>query len=145
MDLTLIPGIGPDERGRLAEAGVPDVAALARAPHLAALAERSGIPAPHLAAFQATAQDLTEESGISMTAPAPFQEVAQTLWRAAEDARIVAAYRVERARVAVGGTWGRARAQVDRALALAAGTAAAGLREVRRGVAGARSRVVRPS
>ena len=133
MDLALVPGLPPEDARRLQQAGIPDVAALALATDLPALAARAGIPAARLAAFQASALDLHEEAGISIVTPAPFQEVAQTLWRAAEDLQAEAAQRLVRARDGVTGAW-------TRALAHAAGTAAAGLREVRLATLQARRR-----
>lgn len=87
MHLTRVPGLTPEEGARLAEAGVADLPALATAPDLAALRARTGIPEARLATLQAAALDLHEEAGITIQTVAPLQEVAQTLWRAAEDAR----------------------------------------------------------
>jgi nucleotidyltransferase/DNA polymerase involved in DNA repair len=55
MDLTAIRGVGPAYRDRLEQAGIQDVAALARVPDLSSLSEWTGIPSARLAALQAEA------------------------------------------------------------------------------------------
>lgn len=76
MDLTAIPGVGPAYRERLQQAGIRDVAALARVPDLSSLAEWTSIPPSRLAGFQAHAlrvMDRTpreeDESGLVLDMP----------------------------------------------------------------------------
>lgn len=76
MDLTAIPGIGAAYEERLHQAGIGDVAALARVPDLSSLSEWTGIPPPKLAGFQASALKMLdrtpvddEEGGIVLDSP----------------------------------------------------------------------------
>lgn len=140
MDLTLLPGIGPEYSRRLRAAGVPDVPALALAPDLSTLAEKTGIAPSRLAAFQAAALDMTEDAGIAIHTVAPFQEVAQTLWRAAEDAQEEVVQRAATFRRAFSETVASLRARADEALAQAGREAARGLAGLRQAVAGSRTR-----
>jgi hypothetical protein len=131
MDLTRIPGIGPEHDRRLREAGVRDVAALALARDLSTLAEKTGIAPARLAAFQAAALDVSEDAGIAIHTVAPFQEVAQTLWRAAEDAQEEVAGHAEAVRRSLADALARARAAADETLARASREAARGLAALR--------------
>ncbi|GEM_PF-3906960 len=62
MDLTAIPGVGVAYRDRLKQAGIRDVADLARAPDLSSLSEWSDIPPARLATFQAHALRLLDRT-----------------------------------------------------------------------------------
>jgi hypothetical protein len=140
MDLTLIPGIGPEYGRRLKEAGIPDVAALALAPDLSTLAEKTAIPPARLATFQASALDMSEEAGIAIHTVAPFQEVAQTLWRAAEDIQEDVAGRAAAIRRSLREAVASVRTRADEAVAHASREAARGLAGIRQAYLGARTR-----
>lgn len=58
MDLRSIRGVGPTFSDRLQAAGVHDVADLAWVSDLSTLSDKTGIPAPRLADFQAQAVKL---------------------------------------------------------------------------------------
>lgn len=111
MDLATVPGITQDEARRLREAGVADVAALAGLREIALTAERTGIPSDRLARLHASALDAHEGAGIVIQTFEPWQDVAQTLWRAAEDVQDEARARFGEVRGMIGGAWLRFQAE----------------------------------
>lgn len=140
MDLTAVPGIGPEYSRRLKDAGVPDVTALAAVTDLSTLSEKTDIPPSRLAAFQASALDMSEEAGIAIHTVAPFQEMAQTLWRAAEDAQEEMRTGARAARASIADALARVRGKAEEAFALANRQAARGLGELRQAFAAGRTR-----
>lgn len=132
MDLATVPGITPDEARRLREAGVTDAASLAALRDVASTAQRAGLSSDRLARLHAAALDVHEDAGIVIQTFEPWQDVAQTLWRAAEDVQDEARARFQDVRGMIGGAWLRFQAESLAAVATAEKRLAEGIGTMRR-------------